>query len=208
MIGVAFDHISRTSADITVTVNNPASESMTVTLSYSGEPGTVTDTYVEVSSSAAVFELTGLSEDTRYEVSAVVDEGDSIATGGFKTQSRSDVVQSYFKNRFVPTREAAWPWVRETYDEMRRRNLTPRAPAGGGCITTACFARSGRLDWFGIGAYAIKWGSRNHASTYAHELAHVYTIGTGYMVEAPEFRRVRPGVHRPARQARKILLRF
>ncbi|MDE0612783.1 MAG: SwmB domain-containing protein [bacterium] len=189
VIGVAFDRISQTSADITVTVNNPDSKSMTVTLSYSSEPGAVTDTDVEVSGSAAVFELTGLSENTRYEVSAVVDDGDPIATGGFKTQSRPDVVQSYFKDKFVPTREAAWPWVRETYDEMRRRNLIPRAPAGGGgYISTACFARSGRLDWCGVGAYAIKWGSRNHASVYAHELAHVYTIGTGYMVEAPEFR--------------------
>ena len=189
VIGVAFDRISQTSADITVSVNNPDSESMTATLSYSSEPGTITTTDVEVSGSAAVFELTGLSEDTRYEVSAVVDDGDPIATGGFKTQSRPDVVQSYFKNKFVPTREAAWPWVRETYDEMRRRNLTPRAPAGGGgYITTSCFARSGRLDWCGVGAYVIKWGSRNHASVYAHELAHVYTIGTGYMVEAPEFR--------------------
>ena len=189
VVGVAFDRISRTSADITVAVNSPDSESTTVTLSYSSEPGTITDTDVEISGSTAVFELTGLSEDTHYEVSAVVDDGDPIATGGFKTQSRADVVQSYFKNRFVPTREAAWPWVRETYDEMRRRNLTPRAPAGGGgAISAACFARSGRLDWCGVGAYAIKWGSRNHASVYAHELAHVYTIGTGYMVEAPEFR--------------------
>ena len=209
VIGVAFDRISQTSADITVSVNNPDSESMTATLSYSSEPGTITTTDVEVGGSAAVFELTGLSEDTHYEVSAVVDDGDPIATGGFKTQSRPRRGPELLQEQIRAHQRGG---VALGARDLRRdapQKFDPEGPRRRRRLHHHFLLRSlwkVGLVWcrrvcHQVGLPQPCFCVRPRTRPRLHHRHWIH----GRSARVP---RVRLGVHRPARQARKILLRF
>ena len=191
VLDATLDEVTRTGAVLTVTISDAISAEADVRLTYATEPGVTAMVEQETASSEVEFNLTGLSKNAEYDVAVSLDDGDAYPIGGFKTSSDSGRVREFLKTEVVEALEAAYPWLRETYNEMRRRMLPVGGHSGGaaGSVVAGCGEGDNQLlHECGVGSYSISNSNPRHRGVYVHELGHVYTIGTGYMREAPEYR--------------------
>ena len=192
--GVSLDRITRTEVDITVTFANPEAAQRSVKLIYGATTGgTLATSTASTSDTSLEFNLTELTENTEYALRVQVDSGGVVPTGGLKTQSVSDVFQDYLKNSIVGKREAARPWLRETYNAMRRHYVPVTAwglvdaLGHSGLVRSSCIlpTSSELLQCF-IREFFIDVQYTRHLGTLIHELAHVHTRGSGYADEPAE----------------------
>ena len=193
--GVALDRITRTEADIIVTLVNPDAAEKSVEILYEAVPGGEALTSTASTSDTSVeFNLTGLTESADYTLRVRVDRGGVARTGGFRTQSDTNELREYLKNSIVGTREAAHPWLRETYNAMRR-HYVPVVASGlrdalglSGLVRSSCFLAVGsELSKCFIREFQMDDRSLRHLGNLIHELAHVHTIGSGYADEPAEY---------------------
>ena len=192
--GVSLDRITRTEVDITVTFANPEAAQRSVKLTYGATPGGALATSTASTSDTSVeFNLTGLTENAEYALRVQVDSGGVAPTGGLRTQSVSDVLQDHLKNDIVGKGETARPWLRETYNAMRR-HYVPVAAWGlddalglAGKVRSSCIlpTSSELLQCF-IREFFIDVQYTRHLGNLIHELALVHTRGSGYADEPAE----------------------
>ena len=192
--GVSLDRITRTEVDITVTFANPEAAQRSVKLTYGATPGGAMATSTASTSDTSMeFNLTGLTENAEYALRVQVDSGGVAPTGGLRTQSVSDVLQDYLKSDIVGKGETARPWLRETYNAMRR-HYVPVAAWGlddalglAGKVRSSCIlpTSSELLQCF-IREFFIDVQYTRHLGNLIHELAHVHTRGSGYADEPAE----------------------
>ena len=192
--GVSLDRITRTEVDITVTFANPEVAQRSVKLTYGATPGGALATSTASTSDTSMeFNLTGLTENAEYALRVQVDSGGVAPTGGLRTQSVSDVLQDYLKNDIVGKGETARPWLRETYNAMRR-HYVPVAAWGlddalglAGKVRSSCIlpTSSELLQCF-IREFFIDVQYTRHLGNLIHELAHVHTRGSEYADEPAE----------------------
>ena len=191
VLAATLDEVTRTGAAVTVSIANPFSTETDVSLTYATEPGVTATVEHQTTGSEVEFNLTGLSKNAEYDMAVSLDDADSVPIGGFRTSSDSGKVRAFLKTDLVEAREAAYPWLRETYNEMRRRSMPVGSHSGGapGYGVLACGEpTNAQLHRCGVSAVSISNSYSGNKATYAHELAHVYTTSTGYMREAPEYR--------------------
>ena len=193
--GLALDRITATAADITVTIANPDATERSVELTYeAASGGTLVTSTASTSDTSAEFNLAGLTANADYSLQVRVDSGSAVRTGGFRTQSSTDQLREYLKNTIVGGWETARPWVRETYNAMRRHHVLVvaselRLTAGlSGRISSSCFLAVGsELSKCFVREFHMDDRSVRHLGTLIHELAHVHTIGSGYADEPAEY---------------------
>ena len=192
--GVAFDRITRTEADITVTFANPDATQKSVELTYEAVPGGAPVTSTASTSDTSVeFILTGLTENADYALRVRVDSGGADRAGGLRTQSSTDELREYLKNSLVGREEEAQPRTRETYNAMRRHDV----PVVASHLTTgrAGFVKSicslalslSELHLCFIQEFHMDDRSVRHTGRLIHEVAHVYTRGSGHADEPAEY---------------------
>ncbi len=193
--GLALDRITATAADITVTIANPDATERSVELTYeAASGGTLVTSTASTSDTSAEFNLAGLTANAHYSLQVRVDSGSVVRTGGFRTQSSTDRLREYLKNTIVGGWETARPWVRETYNAMRRHHVPVvaselRLTAGlSGRISSSCFLAVGsELSKCFVREFHMDDRSLRHLGTLIHELAHVHTFGSGYADEPAEY---------------------
>ena len=178
------DNVTRYEADVTVKIANPGSASRKVSLKYTSASGAEETVDKDTSGTVVTFNLTGLSAHTYYQMSVRIDDGAATTIGAFPTLSDDDVIRVYLKHDLVEPYEADYPWVRETYNEMRRANLL--VISGHSRVPVRCYGISDLYQCV-VTLLAVSLGSEG-PGTYAHELAHVYTLASRYYIEGPEYR--------------------
>ena len=129
---VSFDRIDRTEADITVTISNASSTMRTVKLQYTTPGGEVTDTSVMTDATSAEFELRSLPKGTHHDLRVTLDDTHTFHTGGFRTLTETEQ-KGHFLKGVVEEYEDDYPWVRETYDGMRRLDIPVTGKYGWEC---------------------------------------------------------------------------
>ena len=182
---VAFNHHDRHKTDVTVTIDNPASESKSVKITYHAPPSeTETTATVTTSSTTATFNLTGLEKDEKYIARIQVDGGAAAQTG-FRSLSEQDAIQKILRTKIIEPMEGDYPWVRETFNGMRLYGIpVKRLSNGVGSTVMSCSSWNYPCS---IASLEVSWTHRNDRPVYIHELAHVRTLGKGFIDEPTEF---------------------
>ena len=170
-------------ADVTVKIENPASASKKVALGYRTGSGTAQTVEQTTTGTEVTFNLTWLSTAARYHLTVSIDDGPDVAIGEFLVLSDNEVTRRRLKRKLVETHEADYPWLRETYNWMRRDGLRVNSRSIDQVFTPSFHhvAIPLRSKRFSIGAW------RRGVSIYAHELAHVYTLSIGRLPEDTQF---------------------
>ena len=121
-----------------------------------------------------------------------------MAHTGFRSLHEDDVIQKKFRTLLLEPYEDDHPWVRETYNGMRRRRVIIRLLERtilrlingsritiGGQISFSC---SGvfRERCTGL-TYEIAWTSRENVRLLSHELAHLHPLAARFVDEQTEF---------------------
>ena len=186
---VAFDQVGRTTASITVTINNPDASEQTVALKYRALPDGAAQEVSETTSGTSVtFDLTGLTTDTLHALRVSLGTAGALHTPGFKTQSEREQRGHYLKEEVVSVLEGDYPWLGELYEHMRRLSLDIR-PLSDTKVFLDC--ETSRIEQLaGCAVVGINMGKRHASDTgvYVHELGHVYNAGSRYMGEDSEGR--------------------
>ena len=172
----SFINLALGETEVTAVFPNPDGDSKTVYMTYILDDDTTT-VYETTTDTDVTFSLTTLQENSRYTGYFHVDGG-AFAYFGFRTMAKKDLVENALYYTYVSQKQDNFPWVRETYNGMRRAQVPIHAVSGNvstvglNCVET-CDPTS-----YNIGRDIGGGDATDHS--YLHELAHVYTVGTGY----------------------------
>ena len=128
--------------------------------------------------------ITGLTDDTEYTVQVIATNavGDSSPSAG-ATGTPEAVPQQMavlIENEVVAIHESAFPWLRETWDYIRRNVSVHLTTGTGGAVINACISTSiSTLSRCEAATIRIGRYSTRLIHLITHEMAHVYTLTNG-----------------------------
>ena len=139
------------------------------------------------------FTLKGLSAGTDYRLTAVLGD-ESLATGGFRTWTKSNTVRKHLKLSVVPGIQEDYPWLAKVYRQMRRVNtpviarpgilahVVPTCSHEVRVLHSIAGLHTCRVDEFAVGHDYLR-----NTDFFVHEMAHVGTTGTDFMADDSEY---------------------
>ena len=172
-----------------VGINNPDSETVNLWARMRKLPsGSWENKSVSITGASNTFSFGKLDSDSTYEMQASTTSTFTSATTvsvTYTTPSKSTRVKRQIARDLVPAKREAAPWIWEVYRGMRRANMEVGYQDNAGFVTSTCFDRLvGRpLGWC---ESTRLYSDYEHAAVTVHEMAHVYTIGSGVPVRGAE----------------------